>query len=279
MFRSRPSRQQRLNAAHRSLRISQYEQKQTKNKKVRSIYLIIFLVGGYLLYLTLFSPIFRLQYVNISGNESIPENELKELIFNQFKKRRGLILPNDNYFVFSEKKLRQQLEEIYNLKKLTIDRNNKNSLNINIEELPGRMLWITQGKTYLIDSNGIIIREILNMDDSLKLTPQINDLSNLNVNIRDHVINEDLVKLALEVKQKLGEYNVPSISIERFAVDGRDATYVKLITPQKLEIHLSPKLPPEQQFLKLRRSLEENKIDLTKIQYINLRVEDQVIYK
>lgn len=279
MFRTRPSRQQRLNAIHRSLRVSQYEQKQTKYKKVRSVYLIVLLIGGYLVYLTLFSPIFRLQYVNITGNESIPETELKELVFNQFNDRRGLIFPGDNYFIFSEKKLRQQLEEIYNLKKLTIDRSSKNSLDINIEELPGRMLWITQGKTYLIDSNGIIIREVLSMDDSLKLTPQISDLSNLNVNIRDHVINEDLVKLALEIKQKLGEYNVPAISIDRFAVDGRDAAYIKLITPQNLELHLSPKLTPEQQFLKLRRSLEENKIDLTKIQYINLRVEDQVIYK
>ena len=279
MFRTRPSRQQRLNSAQRSLRISQYEQKKERTKKIKSVYLVVLGVSGYLVYLTLFSSIFRLQYVNIAGNDSIPESEIKDLVFKQFESRRGLIFPGDNYFVFSEKKLRQQLEDLYNLKKLTINREDKNSIKINIEELPGRVLWVTQGKNLLIDSNGIVIREVPNMDDSLKSAPIIYDLSNVSANVRDHVVNEDLVNLALDVKQRLASFNVPSISIDHFAVDGHDATYIKLVTPQKLEIHLSPKLSTDQQFLKLRTSLDENKIDLSKIQYINLRVEDQVIYK
>lgn len=279
MFRTRPSRQQRLNTVQRSLRISQYEQKKERTKKIKSIYLIIFGVVGYFLYLCIFSSIFKLQYVNITGNDSIPESEIKDLVFKQFESNRGLLFPGDNYFIFSESSLRQQLLDIYNLKKLSIDRADKNTLTINIEELPGRVLWNTQGKNYLIDSNGIVIREVPNIDDSLKSAPHIYDLSNVSVNIRDHIINEELVNLSLQVKQNIGNYNVPSISIDRFAVDGRDATYIKLVTPQKLEIHLSPKLAIEQQFLKLRSSLEANKIDLSKIQYINLRIEDQVIYK
>jgi len=145
--------------------------------------------------------------------------------------------------------------------------------------LPGRALWVTQGKNFLIDSNGIVIREVPNVDDSLKSAPIIHDLSNVNANTRDRVINEDLVNMTLDIKQNIASYNVPAISIDHFAVDGRDASYIKLITPQNLEIHLTPKLTNEQQFLKLSSSLEANKIDLSKIQYINLRVEDQVIYK
>jgi cell division septal protein FtsQ len=279
MFSTRPSRQQRLNAVQRSLRVSQYEQKKERVNKIKSIYIVIFLVVAYFVYLCLFSSIFRLQYVNISGNDSIPETEIKDLIFKQFEKRRWFMFPSDNYFIFSETKLRQQLEELYNLKKLSINRDDKNTIVVNIEELPGRVLWITQSKTFLIDSNGIVIREVPNLDDSLKSAPILYDLSNVSANVRDHVINEDLVNLCLEIKQKLAEYNVPAISIDHFSVDGHDANYIKLITPQKLEIHISPKLSTEQQFLKLRRSLEENKIELSKIQYINLRVEDQVIYK
>ncbi len=279
MFRTRPSRQQRLNAIQRSLRISQYEEKKEKTKKIKTIYFFILIVGAYLLYLCFFSSVFKLQYVNLSGNDSIPETEIKDLVFKQFEKRHLFFLPNDNYFLFSENNLRQELLEIYNLKKLSIERGDKNSLTINIEELPGRALWVTQGKNFLIDSNGIVIREVPNVDDSLKSAPIIHDLSNVNANTRDRVINEDLVNMTLDIKQNIASYNVPAISIDHFAVDGRDASYIKLITPQNLEIHLTPKLTNEQQFLKLSSSLEANKIDLSKIQYINLRVEDQVIYK
>jgi cell division septal protein FtsQ len=280
MFNVRPSRQQRLAYGQKSLRVSQFEEKRQHYKKIKAIYLLSLFIFSYLIYLCLFSSVFRLETISVVGNDTIPEQEVKKLVEAQFQRHRWLFFSGDNYFLFSEKKLKRSLQETYNMKKLSIKRLGRNNLEINLEELPGRLIWNSQNKSYLIDNNGIIIRELNQTGEGgLQNTAKIFDLSNSSVNIRQRVISVDLVNLALDISQRLPEFNVPAISIDHFAVDGQDATFIKLVTPQKLELHLTHKLSAEQQFLKLRTSLEENKVDLNKVNYINLRVEDQVIYK
>ena len=96
------------------------------------------------------------------------------------------------------------------------------------------------------------------------------------------MINLDIIDLIIELFYNFESYQVPLVEIESFKIPGPKANYLKVITKQGFEIHLNSILSLNNQLHKLKRSIEDRKIDvdrLNQIEYINLRIENQVIYK
>jgi len=259
-------------------RINQFESEKRIKKIVKRGLLILLII--YLGYLFFFSRYFAITNINIAVENSdfnITEfnNYLKEIL----NKKLLLIIPRNNYFLFSKKYIENELKKNYIVEELSLEKKFPKTLNIYFKERIANLLYQTNEKIYLIDLNGNInsqVGERIILNE--KRIPKITDESNSDVILNQNVITPSLISLIIDLYQKFNDY-LPNLTIKSFKITSPNPTFVKVVTVQGPEIHLNDRLSLEEQLTKLKRSLESEMIDLTKIQYINLRIKDQVIYK
>lgn len=267
------------NKRHRSFRSNSQE---TSDKLVKRVVLrgISLLLVIYLIYLLFFSHYFSLSNIQITvKTPDFNTNELNDYLKTALNKKFLFIFPRDNYFLFSKNYLEKQLNEKYIIEDLIINKIFPKTLTVSLREKVTNLLYQTADKIYLIDLNGRILAEvgeriIINEKGLIKIV----DESNTTVAINQNILMPNLITLITNLNQKFNEY-FPNLSIAFYKITDPQSTFIKLVTTTGLEIHLNDRLGLEEQLTKLKRSLESGMVDLTKIQYINLRIKDQVIYK
>lgn len=241
--------------------------------------IILVLILFYLSYLFFYSKYFRITFLNISGQSETPTEEIESLIWQTLERHSLSIFPGDNYFLINIKRIQKKFDEQGLLVEIEVKKDFPHTLNINLKDRLGQIVWISNEQFYVVNLAGVAekqlpIKELVNVK-----YPVIYDLSNTAFDLNDKLVNEQLIDLILEVYTTFGSYELPVIELDHFKVDSPEANYVKIVTKQGFEIHVNYLLSFESQMNKLRKSLVAGKIDLNKINYINLRIENQVIYK
>ncbi len=263
----------------KSKRASEYLHEQAASLRHRVFLYLGLIAVIYLAYFLFYSDNFKIKHINISGSVNIPQEELEEIVKNSLAKNSWLIFPQDNYFLLSKKRLQKEFKKNYSLDELLIEKKSPQTLTISLTERTGQFIWVTNERIFLFDLKGVIFEEIPGRELVNTGMPIVYDNSNSEIAINDKVLTLDLINLISDVYQHLESYNLPLIEIQSFKADSPKANFIKIATKQGFEIHLDTILSLSKQFFKLKRSLEEGKIDLNKIEYINLRIENQVIYK
>lgn len=114
----------------------------------KKLFLFIFFGGCliWFIYFFIYSPQFAVRTVNINGLESIPREEINNIISGYLTSRRGYVLPSRNILSFSKQGLRNVVSEKYILDSITINRSLPWTLNIDLKEKHARLVLRTVAK-------------------------------------------------------------------------------------------------------------------------------------
>lgn len=246
-------------------------------KKV--LYLSLTVIFLLLIYILFFSSIFTINNIIINVDEQVNYEEARNYIDNILSTRFLSIIPYSNYFFANKYYINKRFQEKYPINQLKITKRFPKTIIFTVVSSSGQSLWLTNEKVYLINRSGKIIREFLNNDLNNSNLIKIYDLSNTKLNINDNTLDQKVLNLIYQITDNFENYQLPQLLIDCFRVDSPKANYFKLVTKQGFEIHFNILQSLDDQMYKLKQSLNAGKIDLNKIQYINLRIPNQVIYK
>jgi len=129
-----------------------------KSKLFRFAILIALLFGlGF--WLTLFSPLFQIQLILISGNETISSSEIEKLIYPEIE-NQILLLKTKSIFVLNTNKVKDKIQTNYPvIDELRVKKLFPNSVAITIEERKRFALWRGQNSCFFIDKKGIVFEQ------------------------------------------------------------------------------------------------------------------------
>lgn len=281
-YHKRPGFEQQYARKHKSKRLIEFLREETKKLKLKLIFAIVLVVIGALVYFLYYSSVFKIKNVNITGNVNLQAAEVRQTIEDSLKKNRWLILPQNNYFILNQQLIKKDFQDKYPLGDLKIDQKFPATLNIEVNEKVGQFIWKIQDRLYLMNLDGYLVRELPVKEIVNSNLPEILDLSGSSsstISFTEQTLPKPMVDLVFNVFNNFKDYSLPGIELASFRLDSPKADFLKLVTKQGYEIHVNNDLSLEEQFGKLKASIEQKKIDLAKVQYINLRIAGQVIYR
>lgn len=127
--------------------------------------ILIFLIGSLF---TLFAslPIWRIQNVEVKGNVSVPSEEIVKI---------ANIPLDESLFTANFSSAQKRLAAVRAIKKARISRFPPATVIIHITERKGAALLVVEGRSYLIDEDGVI----LNPSEGSGVSPERCDLQNM----------------------------------------------------------------------------------------------------
>ena len=247
------------------------------------ILLIILLSGA--IYFIFYSPYFSIRQIEISGLQKIDYNELRAVIDSHLASRRFLIFPQNNIFIFDEKSVEKEINERYALNYLKIEKRLPGFVSISVEEKMPALIWKTVEKFYLVDGDGVIIREIREEEVSGYQANQpganmalVFDESNEITAVKEQIITRKKAEAVVDLQNNLAR--ATGLQIVNFAMANREDSMIKCLTGEGWQIYFSPADDLNAQIQKLSVFLKEkNQEDRRGLQYVDLRFEDRVYYK
>jgi cell division septal protein FtsQ len=248
------------------------------------VILLMILLGG-AIYFIFYSPYFSIRQIEISGLQKIDSNELRGIVDNQTASRRFLIFPQNNIFVFDEKSAEKEINERYALNYLKIEKRLPGSVSISVEEKIPALIWKTAEKFYLVDGDGVIIREIQEGEVSGYQTNQpganmalVFDESNEITAVKEQIISRKKAEAVVNLQNTLAR--TTGLQIVNFTMTNRGDLLIKCLTNEGWQIYFSPTDDLDEQIQKLSVFLKEkNQEDRRGLLYVDLRFEDRVYYK
>lgn len=187
------------------------------------VYLIIILVIVFCFCLIFFRlSIFKIDQVSIAGTKNINTQEIEEVVNYHLGSNKLILFKKSNYWLFSEKGLRGDIEENLKdkilIKELKVETSWPMTLTVEIKESIPNLAWITDGKQYYLDLDGVVTQKIDNTESSADL-PIIYDQNNLSINISDQVISKELVDFVIKIIEEFpNKLSVGGIEIESFSI-------------------------------------------------------------
>ena len=241
---------------------------------------LIILTAVYLFYLLFYSNFFKINKINVAGQiDGLKIEEITVKINQVMVDNRTWPFTGDNYFSLKTSRLEQALNQTNALASFKADKKFPRTLNIQIEERLGRLLWVSSEQFYVLEADGLISGSLALELAASSTLPVIYDLSNAPVAPGETRVNNKQLTLIMEAWLNLKNYDLPQIELDYFKVDSAQANYAKIVTSKGFEIHVNYSTGFDAQINKLKKSLASGKIDLNNIHYINLRIANQVIYK
>lgn len=264
----------------RSKRIHEYTREDAVKMR-RKVFLILALLAvGYVFYLFFYSDYFKISQINFSGQaEGLKTEETITKVYEIMVNNRIWPFSGQNYFTVKTGQLEAGLNQANALASFKVSKKLPHTLNIEVEERLGRLIWVSAEQTYVLEADCLISGSIAPEEASKASLPVIYDLSNTFVTTGETRVNDKQLALIMEAWLNLKNYDLPQIELDYFKVDSPQANYVKIVTTKGFEIHVNYLASFDSQINKLKKSLASGKIDLNNIHYINLRIENQVIYK
>lgn len=221
-----------------------------------SLILIIFFAA--LIYLLFFSPIFRIKKIIVDSAVSEANSEFEKL-----KGRNILTLHSADI----EKEITAQFGDLADLK---IIRGLPDTLRIELKERQSKIVWQVEGRNYLVDSQGLIIKEIQGESD----LPKVKDNKNLPVLANQAVASEIFLNFIVEVNNKFSE--VIGFRISSFGIN-ETIFQVDALTDQGWKVIFDTTRSVNPQLSDLKQFLSEHKDEMT--EYADVRIEGKVYYK
>lgn len=245
-------------------------------KKKKIFFWILFLILV-LSCIFLFSPLFTIKAVEVSGNKKIKTEQIKEGF--DYK----------NIFLFSEEGIKNDLlKKFPKIGNIEVKKNIvKRIVELKIEErerlgILCRMDVEEKVKgCFYIDKNGYVFEEAPETSGSLILL--IKDYSQNNFDVGEHIFGQGTTSFISEIKEKLySEANVKPIDFNLLAFPYVD---LKVVTDEGWYIIFSLGKDATGQILALEAVLNSGPDELgelrdnKELEYIDLRLENRIYYK
>lgn len=187
---------------------NKFIKRKKRNKVIKRLILGLFVIIIGIIIFIYKSPIFNLKKINISGLVTLSNESLQE----KLKYHIG-----QNIFTIDYNEIEKELKENPYIKEIKVSKKGINTLNINIRENKIAYYFESDGKIKAIDNEGVIVEELVTMDDR-KLIKLIGiDLSNKSVGdkISDDInLPDTLEKFYNIIEVMPQEYVFSQINIE-----------------------------------------------------------------
>jgi len=224
--------------------------------KIVFFLLLFIIIAAGLWYILIFSSFFKIKNISVEGHQI--NNELDNIKGQNILLAKTADLKNE---------IINKYPEIQDVK---IMRGFPDTLRIKIETFQPQIAWRTQDKIYLINSAGIIIKEV---QESGNL-PIVQDNKSLPVEIKQNVLSENFISFISELNNKFNQKT--GFNIRWFEVD--ETFYqVESLVDQGWRIKFNTTRPVEDQLEALSVLLAKHKEEIK--QYADVRVEGRVFYK
>ncbi len=249
--------------------------KENRKKRIKNflIAIILIVVGG-LIYFFLYSPLFWIERVEVSGLEKVKSENINRFIDDYRFGRDYYVFNRNNFWLFNKNKLKTIIFEHYYFEEFTIKKKLPNIILITLKEKESAINWLANNLCYHLDLTGLAIEYCEENNGYLT----INDLQNQEIKIGESAIeNKELqyiVGLYSQTK-KITERKLDLIQIEK------TENVLDLITKQGILLRFNSTLAVSEQVARLDTLLnqEEIKNNLEQMKYIDLRFGEKVYYK
>ncbi len=261
--------------------------------KIVNLILLLGILGCF--YFFIFSPFYDISEIIVSGNKIASTEDILEVATNYLAQNRAVILKNRNIFLLNEKQLTQKINELILLDNLEINKRLPNTIRLTLTEKDAAVKWLTNNESYLIDSNGQIIKKYykivtpdifsLSTDPDRQIPPLDDDilvsmlnLANQPVNLGDKVLNPQNMTF---IKDLLNNMAVNGYKINKIEVPNNFPQYLSLNINEGWLIHFSLNDTLAAQLARLNLLIDKkiNKSNLIRLEYIDLRLGESIYYK
>jgi len=264
-----------------SLDFSEIKKHRRKRQRVIKILsystLFLFVIGG-LVWLFIFSPIFRFNNVEvIIGDDSLKEKiagQLEAKVKNSFLNN---IFGERNFLVWPSKLGEKEFASLPEIYELTIDKQyRKNNITITATERSALGIWCLQKKTppacFKFDDQGFIFRESLATGGNL--IKIVRDFEQENLAVGDSILPEEFRANIISILQVLED---SGLSTKEVVLRDLKLQEVEVPLSSGPEIYFSLRRKADI-YLEVLKSLSQEP-GFNDYSYIDLRVENRVYYK
>jgi hypothetical protein len=254
-------------------------------------------LGGWIWFVG-FSPTFRIDEIEIRGNESIPSWEIRDTVTDALKKRRWLLMPQTSLLIASEADITAALQDRYVLESLAISKHPPRKLTIEIKErVSAVLLQMPDGRQGLVDLQGAVTR-IYKPEEALEVSkklgpslqeqtgapkakyPVLFDERDEKLELREEALRPNVVQAAIDLPRLFEERFGRAPYFEELRIDGKDAQTLRLRTSEGWSIYLDAaqdlqgQLMNAEVVLKTKVGAQRPQLD-----YIDVRFGEKVFFK
>lgn len=236
-------------------------------------FLILVLLGSGF-YFFIFSPIFQIKEIKITGDIEIPVEDLKNTISDKISRKIAFFNLRSIFLANVEKIDETLLEKFPQIAKVKIYREFPNVLAAQIEEREPVAVFCQGGSYFYIDREGVIFEEIPGLPSEVLLIKKSELISE--IKLGKEVIDKDKMEQILKVGNNLN--NELKIPLKELLVVSDRRFNIK--TLEGWEIYFNPSKDLDWQLTELGILLKEKILPEKRrnLQYIDLRFEKIYIY-
>ena len=228
------------------------------------IIMALLVAVGYVIFGT---KIFILDTLEVKGQHLVHREEIIERVFPSGFSRVNAV-------TFGEGRMRRKLlTGIPQIKEVTFEKNLITKvLTIQVQENDTAVIWVTDGKKYLVNRSGVVYQEA---PENSPLLP-VEDLKNVPVGLNQQIVSPEFIEFVSGFIANLPRRT--NVAVRRIVVP--ETTFeVEVETDEGWKIILDTTGSHEEQLNNLVRVLRELPTDLPIQQYVDLRTGKKVFYK
>lgn len=165
--------------------------------------------------------------VEISGNQYLTTDQLREPAWQVLHSRRWLILPQQFYFFASvreiESTITQQLTNSLALEELTITKHFPNKIVVHVQERVPGLTYILNDNYYYLDKEGIVTKQLANLTEADPHFPHVRDVNQRTVTVGQPVVATSMIDFIIQLNKtftshtqlNIAEYKLPAITCQK----------------------------------------------------------------
>lgn len=219
-----------------------------------------------LIYAVLFSPLFRVRSISVSGNQRLTEAEIS-------RQTRSVLdrsfLGNNSLFVSPDALEKQLKTDNYQLEMVRVQRSLLGGIRIVVKEQQPTLQWRSGSSVFVLSGNGVAYAQRSNVDNTLAV---IEDSTNLPVKIGQKVVPSSFVEFARNLDKQLASVGLRAAS--KSVAETTTELYVKSDKGYTIKLDTTRSLGSQMGDL---RAVLAKKISPK--DYVDLRIAGRVFYK
>lgn len=247
--------------------------------KVKLVLALIVVLGIAAVWLFLYSPVFTIKNINISGEgRFVPADKIRSEVQSQIDNNLFVLWPQKNIFFFNQEKALAALKTKYSFDQLSINKKLPSTVEVKYQEKQYSIIWKENEKFYYIDSQGSIIAEANPAEISQKDYPLIVNLSSQYINNNQVTLDLKYLVYAGNLFEEMKKHE-QEFKIQYFIIDNEFNT-IKVSLQNGPQVYFNTDENIEKQINKLI-IVKREKIQDTfgSKMYIDVRLGDAVYYR
>ncbi len=258
---------------------------------------IVGALGGWI-WFTGWSSTFRIDEIEIRGNETVPTWEIRDAVTDALKGNRWLIMPRASLLIVSEAEIEETLNERYVLETLTVSKHPPRKLSIELKErVSAVLLQMPDGRQGLVDLQGTVTR-LYKPEEALEVArklgpslteqagkpkasyPVIYDDRTETLELREEALRPNVVQAAIDLPALFEERFGRAPYLEEVRIDGKSAQTIRLRVSEGWSIYLDAAQDLRGQLINAEIVLRTKVgAERPQLDYIDVRFGEKVFFK